>query len=137
MLVGMSILFGLATPMGVIATLGSILESVPAWIIPPALALVVAFLSFFVSGAVLNPFFIPLAPTLASAAGVPLALVVTCVIAGANVSSISPVSQGGATSLTGCTSDDVYRKTSVKMTMLAIINVFAFAVYILIVGQLF
>ncbi|HHU05824.1 MAG TPA: hypothetical protein GXZ65_05005 [Clostridiales bacterium] len=95
LVVGMSLLFGLANPMGVVNTLGNILLSVPGWCVPPILAFICAFLSFFVSGAIIGPFFIPMAATLAATSGVSLSVILTCVVAGAGVSSVSPVSQGG------------------------------------------
>ena len=98
---GMATLFNLAQPLGVVDVFAKFLQSVPSTLILPAVAVIVGILSFFVSGLVTVPLFVPLAETLAAASGHSPGLVMAAVIAGGLVTSISPVSSGGAYLLSG------------------------------------
>ena len=134
---GMATMFGLASPMGVVDTMGELIKSVPGVAVAMVLGFAAAFLSFFVSGAIIGPFFIPLVPTLAAVSGVPMNILLTAVVAGSGVSSVSPVSQGGASALTGCPTEELRSKMMGRQMTLAIINAIIYPLYLLLLTVLF
>lgn len=132
---GMGTLFALAQSIGVIDALSNILSMVPAWLILPTLSLICAFLSFFISGLVIGPFFMPMAVTLADLVGCSPSLVGAVICFSALVSGISPVSSGGACALAACPNDDVLRNKLVKQMMVtAVVDTIAVFFYTLVVS---
>jgi len=132
MVTGMSILFGLADDMGVVEVMKNALFKVPAWALIPLLASFTAILSLFVSGSIINPMFIAFAQTFVDITGLPLTVVIAAICGGAGVTSVSPISTGGATALIGCTDEDKNPTIVKQMTTLALCNiVLAFFYYLL------
>ncbi len=103
MICGMAMLMGEANSLGVTDAIRALLESgaLPVKAIVPFIAAVCGFLSLFVSGGVITPLIIALAPALVSYGVSGAAIIVAsqmCMIA----TSISPYSMGGAICITGC-----------------------------------
>lgn len=103
MICGMAMLMGEANSLGVTDAIRALLESgaLPVKVIVPFIAAVCGFLSLFVSGGVITPLIIALAPALVSYGVSGAAIIVAsqmCMIA----TSISPYSMGGAICITGC-----------------------------------
>ena len=103
MVCGMAMLMGEAGNLGVTETISALLESgsLPASAIIPFIAAVCGFLSLFVSGGVITPLIIALAPALVSY-GVSGAAIIVASHMGMIATSISPYSMGGAICITGC-----------------------------------
>ena len=103
MVCGMAMLMGEAGNLGVTETISALLESgsLPASAIIPFIAAVCGFLSLFVSGSVITPLIIALAPALVSY-GVSGAAIIVASQMGMIATSISPYSMGGAICITGC-----------------------------------
>ena len=103
MVCGMAMLMGEAGNLGVTETISALLESgsLPASAIIPFIAAVCGFLSLFVSGGVITPLIIALAPALVSY-GVSGAAIIVASQMGMIATSISPYSMGGAICITGC-----------------------------------
>ena len=103
MVCGMAMLMGEAANLGVTDAIKALLESgsLPVRAVIPFITGVCAFLSIFVSGGVITPLIIAIAPALVSY-GVSGAAIVTASQIGMIGSSISPYSQGGAIVITGC-----------------------------------
>lgn len=103
MVCGMAMLMGEAASLGVTDAITALLESgsLPAGAVIPFIAGVCAFLSIFVSGGVITPLIIAIAPALVTY-GIPGAAIVVASQIGMIGSSISPYSQGGAIVITGC-----------------------------------
>ena len=111
MIIGVTFLIKTMGMAGLESVLGMIANTVPHWLIPPALILIVAFLSFFVSAATLTPITFPLAFSLAATPGQALTYL-TCVFIGGAASGVSPISTLGAMSI-GCVPEenqDIYSK---------------------------
>ncbi|MBW7572461.1 SLC13 family permease [Caproiciproducens faecalis] len=103
MVCGMAMLMGEASSLGVTDAIKALLESgtLPVKVIIPFLTAVCGFLSLFVSGAVITPLIIALAPALVSY-GVSGATIAVASQLGMIATSISPYSMGGAICITGC-----------------------------------
>ncbi len=116
---GMSMYCGLANSLGVITTLGNALKTLPPVIIAPAVVAIGAALSFVVSASAVLPLLYAMVPALAAAAHISPAAMVITVAMGVGVTSFSPFSVGGATSLIGAP-PDVAGKLVVKMIVCAV-----------------
>ena len=136
MVCGMSILFGIASDLGVADTLSNFVQTVPKWMVVPALAAVCGVLSFFVSGSVINPMFMGLASMFMETTGVSFNVIYTAIALGSMFSSISPISQGGAGTLIGIAEKD--HSVCMKwMAITAIVSVPLGFFYILVLSKLF
>ena len=136
MVCGMSILFGIASDLGVADTLSNFVQTVPKWMVVPALAAVCGVLSFFVSGSVINPMFMGLASMFMETTGVSFNVIYTAIALGSMFSSISPISQGGAGTLIGIAEKD--HPVCMKwMAITAIVSVPLGFFYILVLSKLF
>ena len=136
LLYGTCVLFGLAQPLGIVDLLVDGASKLPAFLIAPALAFICAFLSMFVSGAVLSPLFIPLCGALATAAGVSIPFMCAMAVAGGSVSCCSPASAAGAMCVSTIGDDAVSRHVSGGMAKVAVANMILFPVFACI-AQLF
>lgn len=103
MVCGMAMLMGEAESLGVTDTVSAILKSgsLPKAAAIPFITAVCGFLSIFVSGSVITPLAIALAPALVNF-GIPGAAIIVATQMGMISTSISPYSMGGAISITGC-----------------------------------
>jgi len=128
MLMGMGMLINVSQNMGLVETLSGVLTSgaVPERLVVPAVFLICGILSFFVSGAVVTPLMMPIAPLLAVGSIHPTAVLLAMQI-GLVSSSLSPVSQGGAVSISGCP-DELRGKMTTQQMALGIINMIFWAV---------
>ncbi len=112
----------LSEPLGVIEYLTQVLEtSVPTNLILPGIVLLMAVMSFFVSGAVVIPMMLPLISVFAGVLNVSPAAVYCATQVGLTASSISPFSQGGASALSGCSDEAVRKKLLKQQTLLSIL----------------
>ena len=118
----MGMYMALAEPLGVIEYLTQMLQtSVPTNLILPGIVLIMAVMSFFVSGAVIIPMMLPLIGAFSSMLGISPAAVYAATQMGLTASSISPFSQGGASALSGCLDETVRKKLEKQQTLLAIV----------------
>lgn len=103
MVCGMAMLMGEAANLGVTDAITALLESgsLPVRAVIPFITGVCTFLSIFVSGGVITPLIITIAPALVSY-GVSGAAIVAASQMGMIGSSISPYSMGGAIVISGC-----------------------------------
>ncbi|MBS6646304.1 MAG: hypothetical protein KH366_22240 [Clostridiaceae bacterium] len=116
---GMAMYCGLAKELGVIESLGTWLESLPAFVIAPAICFVAAALSFVVSASAVQPFLFAMVPALATAAGCSIPAMVVPMLIGCAVTSFSPFSSGGVQNLIGST-QEVQTQLINKMIITAI-----------------
>lgn len=121
MVCGVSMLMGLCTPLGITDAVSSFLANggIPIWLVVPALTALLALLSFFVSGAVLQPLVVALSTPLMSL-GISGITVIVAAQAGGVVSSLSPYSAAGAMAISGCP-EELRLEVSSKMMRYAII----------------
>lgn len=121
MVCGMAMLMGEAESLGVTDAIKSLLESevLPTVIVVPFIAAICGFLSIFVSGSVITPLIIALAPALVSY-GISGAAIVVASQMGMIATSISPYSMGGAICITGC-QEKYSSKVANQQLLLAII----------------
>ncbi len=135
MVCGMALLMSEAGSLGVTESISALLESgvLPTKAVIPFIAAFCGFLSLFVSGGIITPILITLAPALISYGVSGVGIVVAsqmCMIA----SSISPYSQGGAVCITGCPEEHASKVANqqlligimmgVIMTLLALLGIF-------------
>ena len=122
---GMGTLVALAGEMGIVDQIGSwIGESIPAQFMPVMLLLVAGLLSYVVAASsVIYPLFAPMVPALAAASGLSPILIVVTIMLGANISSFSPVSTGGAMAMLGANEEqrDVVVTGQFKYAMIFLI----------------
>ncbi len=86
-----------AVDLGITDMLSSALaNSIPGWLIPAAIVLIAALLSFTSNMFAIVPLLGPMAPVLAAAAGLNPATILACIVAGCNATGLSPVSMGGS-----------------------------------------
>jgi len=129
LVIGACLLFGEAEGLGVIDILSNIILKMPQLLVLPTLALVGAFLSFFVSGVILLPLFLTLIDSIAAAAACSPQLVCAVLLIGMAVSSCSPASSNGASHLSGI--EEQYKPAGIKnLTKMAIICLIAFPFYV-------
>lgn len=122
MICGVGMLIQVAIEAGTIDLLASwVGSSLPAWIVPVAVSIVAAIMSFFSSTlGVVCPALYPLVPTLTAATGINPLLLFTCIIIGAQSSAISPFSSGGSLILGSCTSEEERTAMFTKLLFLAV-----------------
>ena len=98
MICGVGMLISLGVEVGVIYSLTEWLSTnVPIWMIPILVFIISAIMSIFASTlGVVAPALFPMVPTLAIASGLSPLLLFTCIVMGAQSSSISPFSSGGS-----------------------------------------
>lgn len=122
---GMGMLVALAGQMGIVDQIGAwIGESIPAQFMPVMLLLVAGLLSYVVAASsVIYPLFAPMVPALAAASGLSPILIVVTIMLGANISSFSPVSTGGAMAMLGANEEqrDVVVTGQFKYAMIFLI----------------
>ena len=98
MICGVGMLIGLGVEIGVIYELTDWLSTnVPIWMIPILIFIISAIMSLFASTlGVVAPTLFPMVPPLAVASGLSPLLLFTCIVVGAQSSSLSPFSSGGS-----------------------------------------
>lgn len=120
LITGMGMYCTLATTMGVVDTLGQELQAMPAYFIAPAICLIGAALSFVTSASTVQPLLFAMVPALASAAGCSMEAIVVPMMIGVGITSMSPVSTGGALCLVGAP-EEAANKLFPKMLATAVI----------------
>lgn len=120
LITGMGMYCTLATTMGVVDTLGQELQAMPAHFIAPAICLIGAALSFVTSASTVQPLLFAMVPALASAAGCSMEAIVVPMMIGVGITSMSPVSTGGALCLVGAP-EEAANKLFPKMLATAVI----------------
>ena len=119
LITGMGMYCTLANTFGVVKTLGDALQNLPGGMVAPALSLIGSALSFVTSASTVQPMLFTMAPAMATAAGLPVAAIITAIQMGVGVTSFSPVSTGGAASLIGAPAE-VSNKLFTKMLVIAV-----------------
>lgn len=102
-LAGMGALVALSGQLGIVDSVGKwIGDTIPAKFMPVMLVFVSGVLSYVVAASsVIYPLFAPMVPALAAASGLNPIVIVVSIMLGANISSFSPVSTGGAMAMLG------------------------------------
>ncbi len=98
-------------------------SAIPAWLIPAALIIICALLSFASNMFAIVPMFAPMAAALAAATGLHEATLVACIIAGCNATGISPVSMGGSLHLIGANEEQraaIFKKQWLTAVVIAV-----------------
>ncbi len=123
MIVGVYSLIQVATAAGLVDFIANILtSSIPKALVPGAIVLFAAFLSFFSSStSTVMPLMYPMVPALASGLGLnPIALY-TCIFFGGLATSCSPFSTGGAVCIAANPYEDQKEQLSNKMIIIAML----------------
>lgn len=121
MLCGTTMFVSLSTTMGVDATLiNFISNSIPSWLVIPALLIVGGLIGMFVNGFVVLSTFLPMAEALSEIAGVSPFAIGLCLSICVVIPAFSPFSTGGATTLMGCTDDTIREKLIPKQFLCSI-----------------
>lgn len=111
LLCGTTMFVKLSSVMGVDKTLiNFISNSIPSWLVVPALLVVGGLIGMFVNGFVVLSTFLPMAASLAQIAGVSPFAIGLCLSICVVIPAFSPFSTGGAVCLMGCTNDAVREK---------------------------
>jgi di/tricarboxylate transporter len=137
MIAGAGMLIAVAVKAGTITMLSNWIGSnVPTWLIPMALSIVAAIMSFFSSTTgVVCPALFPLIPALAAATSLNPAVLFTCTVLGAQSSAISPFSSGGSLILGSCGNEEERNALFNRLLFVAVpVSVGLSAVYNLIVS---
>ena len=123
MIVGVYSLIKVATEAGLVDFISGVLtSSIPRALVPGAIVLFAAFLSFFSSStSTVMPLMYPMVPALASGLGLnPIALY-TCIFFGGLATACSPFSTGGAVCIAANPYEDQKELLSNKMIIVALI----------------
>jgi len=124
---GMGMYCTLSTSLGVVDAIGNMLAGVSGTVVLVAMCALSAALSFVTSAATIGPMLTAMCPALAIATGLPEATICLASCMGSGVTSISPFSTGGASSLIGCPDE-----LADKMTRYGIIMAVVFAIVAII-----
>ncbi len=106
--------------------------AIPSGLIPAALVLISALLSFTSNQFAIVPLLGPMAVVLGEAAGLSPATIIVCIIAGCNATGISPVSMGGSLQLIGANEEQ--RASIFKKQWLTAVIVMAAMVIVSLAG---
>lgn len=123
MIIGVYTLIKVAAAAGLVDTIAHLLTSaIPAWLVPGAIVLFAAFLSFFSSStSTVMPLMYPLVPALVAATGLNPVALYTCIFFGGLSTSCSPFSTGGAVCIAACPDNQVKEELSNKMIFAALV----------------
>lgn len=128
MLCGTTMFVSLSQVMGVDQTLiHFISNSIPSWLIVPALLIVGGLIGMFVNGFVVLSTFLPMAAALGELAGVSSYAIGLCLSICVVIPAFSPFSTGGAVCLMGCTDDAVREKLIPKQFLCSLALLFGMA----------
>ncbi|MBQ8648299.1 MAG: SLC13 family permease [Oscillospiraceae bacterium] len=119
---GVGMFIQVAIRAGSVDALAALLTgSLPAWLLPPAFALVGAVLSGFSSLiGVVCPALFPLVPTVSAAAGLSPAVLYVCIIVGAHSATLSPFCSGGGLVLGACSDPALYERLYSRLLKVAV-----------------
>ena len=109
MIVGVYMLIKVASEAGLIDAVSSALtSSIPRFLVPGAIVLFAAFLSFFSSStSTVMPLMYPLVPVLAASLGMNEVALYSCIFFGGLSTAMSPFSTGGALTIASCPDNEV------------------------------
>lgn len=134
---GMGMYCTLANTLGVVDTLGELMQTMPAFLIAPCFALLGSTLSLVTSAATVQPLMMSMIPALAPAAGVPMAALVIPLMMGTGVTSMSPISTGGALCMIGCPTEDtqrVFNRLLATALIIMVVNALFCATPLILIG---
>ena len=130
LLCGTTMFVKLSTVMGVDKTLiNFISNSIPQWLVIPALLIVGGLIGMFVNGFVVLSTFLPMAASLAQVAGVSPFAIGLCISICVVIPAFSPFSTGGAVTLMGCTNDAVREKLIPKQFICSLVLLVAMGLF--------
>lgn len=123
MIIGVYTLIKVAAAAGLVEAISNALSSsIPRSLVPGAIVLFAAFLSFFSSStSTVMPLMYPLVPTLAANLSLNPVALYTCVFFGGLATACSPFSTGGAVCIAACPDNKVKEELSDKMIVVALI----------------
>lgn len=123
MIVGVYMLIKVAAAAGLVDFISNALSSsIPRVLVPGAVVLFAAFLSFFSSStSTVMPLMYPLVPALATGLGLNPVMLYTCIFFGGLSSAASPFSTGGALTIASCADPDVKEALPNKMIVVALV----------------
>lgn len=119
LITGMGMYCTLANTLGIVDTLGTAMQNMPAAFVPPCLSLIGSALSLVTSASTVQPLLFSMMPALSGATGLSFAALVVPMMMGVGVTSFSPVSTGGAACLIGAPAEEA-NKLFNKMLITAI-----------------
>ena len=97
-------------------------NSIPKFLVPAAIVLFAAFLSFFSSStSTVMPLMYPLVPMLSAELGLNPIMLYTCIFWGGLSTAVSPFSTGGAITIAACPIDEVREGLPNKMIITALV----------------
>ena len=123
MIVGVYSLIKVAAEAGLVDTIANFLSSsIPAFLVPPAIVLFAAFLSFFSSStSTVMPLMYPMVPALAASLSLNPVTLYTCIFFGGLATACSPFSTGGAVCIAANPYEDQKELLSNKMITAALV----------------
>ncbi len=123
MIVGVYSLIQVAAAAGLVDAISNVLaSSIPRFLVPAAIVLFAAFLSFFSSStSTVMPLMYPMVPALAAALSLNPVMLYTCIFFGGLATSCSPFSTGGAVCIAANPYEDQKEMLSNKMIICALI----------------
>lgn len=122
MICGVGMLIQIAIQAGTVKALSTWVGSnLPVWLVPAALSIVGAIMSFFSSTlGVVCPALFPLVPALAASTKIAPILLFTCIVIGAQSSAISPFSSGGSLILGSCNDEETRNQLFMRLLVIAV-----------------
>ena len=123
MIVGVYTLIQVAAAAGLVDFISHALaNSIPKFLVPAAIVLFAAFLSFFSSStSTVMPLMYPLVPMLSAELGLNPIMLYTCIFWGGLSTAVSPFSTGGAITIAACPIDEVREGLPNKMIITALV----------------
>lgn len=123
MIVGVYMLIQVASAAGLVDFISGVLtSSIPRFLVPAAIVLFAAFLSFFSSStSTVMPLMYPMVPALAASLSLNPIMLYTCVFFGGLATACSPFSTGGAVCIAGNPYEDQKELLSNKMIIAALV----------------
>ncbi len=120
LITGMGMYCTLAKPMGVISALGDAIQAMNPSFVMPAIALIGSMLSFVTSASTVQPMLFAMVPALSQGSGITMTAISTAMMIGVAVTSMSPISTGGALCLVGAT-EEAANKLFPRMILAAVL----------------
>ena len=123
MIVGVYSLIQVAAAAGLVDAISNVLaNNIPRFLVPAAIVLFAAFLSFFSSStSTVMPLMYPMVPTLAASLSLNPVMLYTCIFFGGLATSCSPFSTGGAVCIAANPYEDQKEVLSNKMIIAALV----------------
>ena len=122
MICGVGMLISVAIKAGTIKILaGWVGANIPVYLVAIVLSVIAGIMSFFSSTlGVVCPALFPIVPALAETTSLPSMVLFTCIVIGAQATSISPFSSGGSLYLGACNDEEEQQKLFLNLMFKAV-----------------